>query len=62
MKDYKLYEDIHSILFKINLLLDNYEIIKDCNLEEPLLKELDKKATDFKSLCDKLYDLSQDNL
>lgn len=55
MKDYKLYSDIRSVLFKINLLLDNYALIADCSLEEPLVKELDKKATDFKSLCEKLY-------
>lgn len=57
MKDYLLYSDIRSVLFKINLLLDNYALIADCSLEEPLVKELAKKATDFKSLCDKLYDL-----
>lgn len=47
MKDYKLYEDIYSVLFKISLLLDDYELIKDCNLEEPLVKELVKKSNRF---------------
>lgn len=57
MKDYKLYSDICSVLVKINLLFNNYELITDCNLEEPLVTELNEKAGDFKLLCEKLYDL-----
>ena len=57
MKDYKLYSDIRSVLVKINLLFNNYELITDCNLEEPLVTELNEKAGDFKLLCEKLYDL-----
>lgn len=57
MKDYKLYSDIRSVLVKINLLFNNYGLITDCNLEEPLVTELNEKAGDFKLLCEKLYDL-----
>lgn len=57
MKDYQLYSDIRSVLVKINLLFDNYGWIADCNLEEPLVAELNEKADDFKLLCEKLYDL-----
>lgn len=57
MKDYQLYSDIRSVLVKINLLFNNYELITDCNLEEPLVTELNEKAGDFKLLCEKLYDL-----
>lgn len=48
-------EDLFSLQSSINLLLNNYSLVKELGLEYCLTEKLYERAVVFEHLCEKLY-------